>query len=111
MRVALEADGIGPGRATMRRDFGDDSRPEFQTDGQLGGVGLRYDYTDEFTYDNPTSATKVRLFGDVYDGRLGSSFDYVDWGARASVVRPLVTPKSWRAELEALAGAVGDLQT
>jgi len=27
------------------------------------------------------------------------------------VVRPLVTPKSWRAELEALAGAVGDLQT
>jgi probable F420-dependent oxidoreductase len=27
------------------------------------------------------------------------------------VVRPLVTPVSWRAELEALAGAVGDLQT
>jgi len=27
------------------------------------------------------------------------------------VVRPLVTPKSWRGELEALAAAVGDLQT
>jgi len=27
------------------------------------------------------------------------------------VVRPVIGPKSWRAELEALAGAVGDLQT
>jgi len=27
------------------------------------------------------------------------------------VVRPVVPPASWRAELEALAGAVGDLQT
>ena len=27
------------------------------------------------------------------------------------VVRPVVTPRSWRSELEALAGAVGDLQT
>ena len=80
--------------ADLRGDFGDDSRPAFETDGRLGGVGLRYDYTDEFTYDNPTHTTKVRLFGDLYDGRLGSSFDYVDWGARASVVRPLVTPRT-----------------
>jgi len=27
------------------------------------------------------------------------------------VVRPIVAPASWRAELEALAAAVGDLQT
>jgi len=27
------------------------------------------------------------------------------------VVRPLARPESWRAELEALARAVGDLQT
>jgi hypothetical protein len=26
-------------------------------------------------------------------------------------VRPIVAPVSWRAELEALSGAVGDLQT
>jgi probable F420-dependent oxidoreductase len=36
---------------------------------------------------------------------------FVDVGFSKFVVRPLVTPKSWRAELEALAGAVGDLQT
>jgi hypothetical protein len=27
------------------------------------------------------------------------------------VVRPVAAPRSWRAELEALAAAVGDLQT
>jgi hypothetical protein len=27
------------------------------------------------------------------------------------VVRPVITPRSWRVELEALADAVGDLQT
>ena len=36
---------------------------------------------------------------------------FIDVGFSKFVVRPLVTPKSWRAELEALAGAVGDLQT
>jgi probable F420-dependent oxidoreductase len=36
---------------------------------------------------------------------------FVDVGFSKFVVRPLVTPKSWRAELEALAGAVGDLQS
>jgi probable F420-dependent oxidoreductase len=36
---------------------------------------------------------------------------FVAVGFSKFVVRPLVTPKSWRAELEALAGAVGDLQT
>jgi probable F420-dependent oxidoreductase len=36
---------------------------------------------------------------------------FIGVGFSKFVVRPLVTPKSWRAELEALAGAVGDLQT
>jgi probable F420-dependent oxidoreductase len=36
---------------------------------------------------------------------------FIAVGFSKFVVRPLVTPKSWRAELEALAGAVGDLQT
>jgi probable F420-dependent oxidoreductase len=36
---------------------------------------------------------------------------FIDVGFSKFVVRPLVTPPSWRAELEALAGAVGELQT
>ena len=36
---------------------------------------------------------------------------FIAVGFSKFVVRPLVTPKSWRAELEALASAVGDLQT
>ena len=36
---------------------------------------------------------------------------FVAVGFSKFVVRPLVAPKSWRAELEALADAVGDLQT
>ena len=36
---------------------------------------------------------------------------FVDVGFSKFVVRPLVAPKSWRAELEALATAVGSLQT
>ena len=80
--------------AALRGDFGDDSRPQIHTDGMLGGVGLRYDYTDEFAYDNPTTSTKVRLFADWYNNALGSSFDYGDWGVRASFVRPILTPRT-----------------
>ena len=80
--------------AGLRGDFGDDSRPGLHTDGTLGGLGLRYDYADELSYDNPTTSTKLRLFGDWYDGALGSSFDYVDWGVRASAVRPVLTPRT-----------------
>jgi probable F420-dependent oxidoreductase len=36
---------------------------------------------------------------------------FIDVGFSKFVVRPLVPPKSWRVELEALASAVGDLQT
>jgi probable F420-dependent oxidoreductase len=37
--------------------------------------------------------------------------EFIAVGFSKFVLRPLVTPTSWRAELEALAGAVGDLQT
>ena len=37
--------------------------------------------------------------------------EFVDVGFSKFVVRPLVTPTSWREELEPLAEAVGDLQT
>jgi len=36
---------------------------------------------------------------------------YLEVGFSKFVVRPMATPSSWRAELEELAGAVGDLQT
>ncbi len=36
---------------------------------------------------------------------------FIDVGFSKFVVRPLVSPPSWRVELEALADAVGDLQT
>jgi probable F420-dependent oxidoreductase len=36
---------------------------------------------------------------------------FVAVGFSKFVVRPVITPRSWRAELEALAAAVGDLQT
>jgi alkanesulfonate monooxygenase SsuD/methylene tetrahydromethanopterin reductase-like flavin-dependent oxidoreductase (luciferase family) len=36
---------------------------------------------------------------------------FIAVGFSKFVVRPIAAPPSWRAELEALAGAVGDLQT
>jgi hypothetical protein len=36
---------------------------------------------------------------------------FIKVGFSKFVVRPIVAPASWRAELEALAAAVGDLQT
>jgi hypothetical protein len=37
--------------------------------------------------------------------------EFVAVGFSKFVVRPVLTPRSWRAELEGLAAAVGDLQT
>jgi hypothetical protein len=79
---------------SLRGSFHDESNPDFRTDGELGGVGLRYDYSDEFTYDNPGNTTKVRAFADLYHHGLGSSFDYADWGIRASAVRPVLSPRT-----------------
>ncbi len=79
---------------TLRGDFGDDSRPARHDDGRLAGVGLRYDYTDEFAYDNPTASIKFRFFGDWFSGAVGSSFDYVDGGIRVALVRPLWSPRT-----------------
>jgi hypothetical protein len=83
--------------AGLRGDFRDDSRPARRTDGTLGGVGVRYDYTDEIAFDNPARAHKLRLFADWYTGALGSSFDYATAGVRASAVRPLGTARTLAA--------------
>ncbi len=78
----------------LRGDFRDDSRPGRGDDGLLSGVGVRYDYTDEYAWDNPTDETKIRLFGDWFTSGLGSSFDYLDWGVRMSFVRPIITHRT-----------------
>lgn len=78
----------------LRGDFRDDSRRGRGDDGTLGGLGVRYDYTDEYAWDNPTDETKIRLFGDWFTSGLGSSYDYVDWGVRVSAVRPIVTHRT-----------------
>lgn len=80
--------------AGLRGDFRDDSRRGRGDDGMLSGVGLRYDYTDEYAWDNPTDQTKIRLFGDYFGRGLGSSYDYFDWGVRMSFVKPLFTPRT-----------------
>jgi len=36
---------------------------------------------------------------------------FIAVGSSKFVVRPVIAPRSWRVELEALADAVGDLQT
>ncbi len=78
----------------LRGDFRDDSRRSRGDDGVLSGLGIRYDYTDEYAWDNPTDETKIRLFGDWFTSGLGSSYDYLDWGVRASFVKPIFSPRT-----------------
>ncbi len=78
----------------LRGDFTDDSRPGLRTDGRLGGLGFRYDYSDERVTRNPTSSLKLRLFGTWYQDAFGSTFDYLEGGVRASIVRPLLTHRT-----------------
>lgn len=70
-------------------DFNDKSHKSFRTDGQLGSVGFRYDYTNVFWYDNPTHQRTFRLYGDWYDEALGGDFKYLDWGVDVSATQPL----------------------
>jgi hemolysin activation/secretion protein len=80
--------------AALRGDFRDDSRPGRGDDGVLSGLGFRYDFTNQYAWDNPTHETKVRLFADWFGGGLGSDYDFVDWGVRMSFVRPLLTHRT-----------------
>ncbi len=69
--------------------FKDKRRPDFRTSGQLHSLGVRYDYTNIFSYDNPSRQRTVRVYGDWYDDALGSDFNYVDWGLTAAMTQPL----------------------
>ncbi len=75
-------------------DFDHLARPNFITTGNTAGLGVRYDYTDVFYDQNPSLQRQLRLHADWHDRNLGSDFDYVSWGYNASVVFPVVTPRT-----------------
>jgi len=73
----------------LNGSFADERRPSVRTPGQSAALGVRYDYTNLFAYDNPTHERNVRLYADWYDRGLGGNFNYVDWGASVVVTQPL----------------------
>ena len=75
-------------------DFDHLARPGFVTKGDTAGVGFRYDYTDVFFDQNPSTQRRLRVHGDYYDDALGSDFDYATWGYDASLVFPIFTPRT-----------------
>ncbi|MGD0948103.1 MAG: BamA/TamA family outer membrane protein [Candidatus Binatia bacterium] len=77
------------GFQALDASFEDKRRPAFRTTGQLDSLGFRYDYTNLFSYDNPSHERNVRLYADWYDQALGSDFNYVDWGAHVTLTQPL----------------------
>jgi hypothetical protein len=89
--------------AWLDRGFKDDSEPDVRTSGNIGGFGLRYDYSNVYFYDNPTHQREARLFVDWYDGAFGSDYDFVRFGGRVSATTPLFTPRTIGA-LELLVG-------
>ena len=78
----------------LNGSFKDDRDPAVRTRGHLNGLGLRYDYNNLVAFDNPTREVDFRLFGDWFDGRLGSSFDYADWGGSLVLTHPLWTHRT-----------------
>ena len=89
--------------AWLDRSFQDDSEPDVRDSGQLGGFGLRYDYSNVYFYDNPTNQREARLFVDWYDPSLGGDYGFVRFGGRATATTPLLTPRTIGA-LELLVG-------
>lgn len=78
----------------LDRSFKNDSNPSLRTGGQLGGIGLRYDYSNVFWRDWPTDQRQLRLFVDWYDKNLGSDYGYLDWGYIASGTVPILSPRT-----------------
>lgn len=78
----------------LDRSFRNDSNPGLRTGGHLGGIGVRYDYSNVFWRDWPTEQRQLRLFVDWYDKNLGSDYGYLDWGYIASGTVPLGSPRT-----------------
>jgi hypothetical protein len=77
--------------AALDQSFKNDSNPTVRTGGHLGGFGFRYDYTNVFWSDDPSSQRRFRVYADWYDQALGSDYSYMDWGYTASASLPLWT--------------------
>jgi hypothetical protein len=63
--------------------------PAPRTAGHVNGVGVRYDFNNILSYDNPTHEVQVQLFADWFDRSLGSDYDYTLWGGSAILTHPL----------------------
>ncbi|MBI3388973.1 MAG: hypothetical protein HY027_14660, partial [Deltaproteobacteria bacterium] len=74
--------------------FTDARQPAVRTPGQLASLGMRYDYSNVFSYDNPSDERHVRLYADWFDQGLGSDFNYVDWGVRMVGTHPVWTHRT-----------------
>lgn len=68
--------------------------PDFITEGNTAGFGFRYDYTNVFYDQNPTLQRRVRVWADWNDGAFGSDFDFVSFGYDASLVVPVLSPRT-----------------
>ncbi len=78
----------------LNDNFTDARQPAVRTPGQLASLGMRYDYSNVFSYDNPSDERHLRLYGDWFDHGLGSDFNYVDWGYRMVGTHPVWTHRN-----------------
>jgi len=78
----------------LNSSFDDEIRDGVKTNGNLGGFGVRYDYSNVFYSHNPTLQRSLRLHADWYDKALGSDFNYVSWGYNAAATYPVVSPRT-----------------
>lgn len=79
------------GAQALDRGFKDEQHPAVRTTGHSNNLGVRYDYTNVFAYDNPTHEVHLKLFADCYDRAVGSDYNYVDWGGSLVLTHPLWT--------------------
>jgi len=102
--------------AGLNGGFTNKSDPDVRTTGQLGGVGIRYDYTNVFWTDDPSRQRRFRIYADYFDPGLGSDYRlrctnppttgcaaqagsnedprFGDWGYVASATMPLGSPRT-----------------
>jgi len=78
----------------LDKSFKDDRHPDVRTTGQATGLGLRYDYSNLYAFDNPTEQREARLFADWFDTGLGGDWSFVRWGARAEGSTVLLSPRT-----------------
>ena len=89
--------------ANLVSGFQDDSEPLVRTRGNIGGFGLRYDYSNVYWFNDPTEKRNFRLFVDGYDSALGGDYSYLRYGARVRGTTKLGSPNTVAA-VELLAG-------